>query len=139
MGLAEMDSNTKQTFSALQVTLELLFRFRLFSFRRDDLVLTIDWTNVTFTQDSVQLFNSRTDQCPRAQTLFRTNFENQTNNEQNYTVRTERTSSALFKYILTDTLSKTPDSSFVFRLPDSCVQTAGGIPREQSFPFGRDL
>ena len=100
--------------------------------------MTIDWTNVVFTQDPVQLFNSSTDQCPRAQTLFRTNFENQTNNEQSYTVRTERSSSSLFKYILTNTLSQTPDSSIVFRLPEAIVRTAGGVPREHSFPFGQD-
>ena len=101
--------------------------------------MTIDWKEVLFKQDPIRLLNSSTIHHPRAQILYRTNFENQTTNEHFYNVRAERTTCSIFRYLLTHTLLKSNESSLTFRLPDSISCTGIGISREHPLIFGRDV
>ena len=107
--------------------------------RRRDLLLTINWKHVVFTQADPCYHDGRVKRLPHSRTLFRTSFANRTDTEQSYLCKTNQCTEAILKFEYTPRLSKSQGSTaLIFRLPENVVQLAGGIQREQSVDFGKD-
>jgi hypothetical protein len=110
----------------------------MFYFRREELLIIINWKRVVFTQSNAHFYGSPPVRLPQSQILFRTNFNNQTTNEHSYLLKTERSTRSTFKFTFTQSLRKSQESIVIFRLPEEVVELSGGIKREQSVEFGQD-
>jgi hypothetical protein len=114
------------------------FSFFVVDFRREDLVITINWKHVIFMQSNVTFYGSPPVRLPKSQILFRTNFHNTTTKEQSYLFKTERFTCSTFKFTFTHSLTKSDESAVIFRLPEEIVELGGGIKREQCVEYGQD-
>ncbi|CAF0715941.1 unnamed protein product [Adineta steineri] len=107
-------------------------------YKREELLITINWNHVTFTQSDVRFYGSPPVCIPKSQILFRTNFTNTTTTEQLYSFKTERSTRSMFKFIFTHMLTKSTKSPIIFCLPDEIVQLGGGAKSDQSVEIGQD-
>lgn len=107
-------------------------------YKREDLIISINWKRVNFTQNNVHFYGSPPIRLPQSQILFRTNFNNKTNCEQAYQLKTERSTRSTFRFTFTQSLTKSQESVIIFRLPEEIVEVGGGVKREQSIGFGQD-
>lgn len=107
-------------------------------FRREELILTINWKRVVFKQNDVRYQGLPPVRLPQSQTLFRTNFNNKTACEQCYLLKADRSTRSTLKFSFHNRLLKSEESAIIFSLPNEIVETGGGIKREQSIECGRD-
>ncbi|CAF2932121.1 unnamed protein product [Rotaria sp. Silwood2] len=107
-------------------------------YKREELIVIINWKHVTFIQSNTHFYGSPPVRLPKSQILFRTNFNNNTHNEHSYKFQTERFTRSIFEFKFTQSLTKSQESSIIFRLPEEIVELGGGIKREQSIEFGQD-
>ncbi len=102
------------------------------------MIIRINWKRVVFVQSNVHFYGSSPVRLPQSQILFRTNFNNKTANEHSYLFKTERFTRSTFKFTFTQSLTKSQESSVIFRLPEEIAKVDGGIKREQCVEFGQD-
>jgi hypothetical protein len=141
MGLGYVEQKQDQTVGSLQAstTVQPCVSSRVSTqCSYDDLLITIQWKDVVFTQDPAHFSGSPPTRLPQSQILFRTHFHNRTSNEQSYLFKAERCTRSLFAFTFTQSLSKSDDASVSFRLPEAIVQCGGGIKQEQTVAFGQD-
>lgn len=113
--------------------LKHIFSYR---FRRADLLITVNWKNVTFNQDDVYLYNS-TSSCV-SRTLFRMNFDNKTLNEQLYNFIANRSTCTTLKILFQQSLLMSHESSITLHLPKQVISFQNHIKSEQVIPLGKD-
>jgi hypothetical protein len=103
-----------------------------------DLEFSIDWSGVSITQDEVKYFNKQTQPKSKSQTVFRTEFENHTKFEQEYSFTSERITkqTCLFKFSKSFTIEN--DNTIRFKVPASLLEIGGGFKSEYSVEFGKD-
>lgn len=102
------------------------------------MLITINWKRIIFSQSDVRFAGLPPVRLPQSQTLFRTNFNNKTTHDQSYAFKTERFTRSTFKFTFTNRLTKSEESTVIFRLPEEIARIGGGIKREQSVEYGRD-
>ncbi|CAF1247830.1 unnamed protein product [Adineta steineri] len=105
-------------------------------YKREDLLITINWKNVTFTQNNIDFSDISSSYFPRI--LNRTNFDNKTTNEHLYNFEIKRSTYSTLKILFTHTLHKTQESNMIFHLPQQIKQFYNDLQTEQSIQFGQD-
>ncbi|CAF1208858.1 unnamed protein product [Adineta ricciae] len=107
-----------------------------YRFRREDLVITINWKNLTLNQDDVYLYNSNSSCVSR--TLFRTNFDNKTLSEQLYNFTANRSTCSTLKILFKQSLAMSHESPITLHLPKQFISFQNHIKSEQMIPLGKD-
>ncbi|CAF1207302.1 unnamed protein product [Adineta ricciae] len=106
-------------------------------YKREDLLITINWKNVTLNQDDVHLYNSNSSCVSR--TLFRTNFDNKTLSEQLYNFTANRSTCSTLKILLKQSLAMSHESPITLHLPKQIMSFQNHIKSEQVIPLGKDM
>ena len=106
----------------------------------EDLDIVVNWARVELNQSDAQFErgpNPRS-QAPIAQTLFRTYFINNTNTEQEYSFKTERTTRQSCGFCFTKGFSREKEGGVTFKIPQDIIEIGGGIRSEQFVECGKD-
>lgn len=106
----------------------------------EDLDVVVNWARVELLQSDAQFErgpNPRT-QTPIAQTLFRTYFINNTNQEQEYSFKTERTTRQSCGFSFTKGFSREKEGGVTLKMPQDIIEIGGGIRSEQFVECGKD-
>jgi hypothetical protein len=105
----------------------------------EDLELVANWNKVELVQDDAKfdstLFGNK---APVAQTLFTTHFTNKTDNVQEYSFKTERTTrqSCCFSFMKGFTREK--EGGLNIKLPQEILEIGGGVRSTQQIQCGKD-
>lgn len=106
----------------------------------EDLGAVVNWDKVEIVQDEARFDESRDPHTnlPKTQTLFRTIFTNRTDQEQEYSFKTERTTRQTCSFSFIKGFSREKEGSISFKIPQDIVEIGGGIKTEQSIECGKD-
>jgi hypothetical protein len=113
----------------------------------EDLDIIINWAKVQLIQDDAKfdlgnhngnLRHLLTNQPPKTQTLFRTYFSNNTNQEQEYSFKTERTTRQSCTFSFYKGFSREREGGINVKIPQDIIEIGGGIRSEQSIECGKD-
>ncbi|CAF1227486.1 unnamed protein product [Didymodactylos carnosus] len=75
---------------------------------------------------------------PKSQILFKTHFTNNTDREQDYSLRAERSTVTTFNFTFMKGFTKEKEGAVTFKLPNEVVEVGGGIKHEQRVDYGKD-
>lgn len=106
----------------------------------EDLEVVVNWARVELIQSDAQFErgpNPRS-QAPIAQTLFRTYFINNTNTEQEYSFKTERSTRQSCGFCFTKGFCREKEGGVTFKIPQDIIEIGGGIRSEQFVECGKD-
>ncbi|UJR20778.1 hypothetical protein I4U23_023891 [Adineta vaga] len=131
-GIIDLDELVEQWIWQTYSKTKLLSRYK-----REDLLIKVNWKNVSFTQNDVYFYNSTSSCFPR--TLFQTNFDNNTSIEQSYNLTTNRTTCSTLKILFTQSLSMSQESTITLQLPKQMISLQNSIQCEQVISFGKDM
>ena len=115
----------------------------------DDLHIVVNWKRVHIEQgeakfdtsdrpSATSLIAATKKRAPRNQTLFRTFFTNRTDQEQEYSFKTERVTRQSVGFSFARGFSREKESGIWFKLPQDIVEIGGGMRSEQSVECGKD-
>lgn len=104
----------------------------------DDLDIVVDWKRVKFEYDEPKFEQAPKNFAPKNQTLFRTFFTNNTDLEQDYSFKTERTTRQSCTFSFNKGFSREKEGGFKFALPNDILELAGGLRESHSLEFGKD-
>lgn len=123
-----MWEKTKTTQSAKSVKCEL-----------EDLDIIVNWARVDLLQSEAQFERAQNRNIPPiSQTLFRTYFVNNTNQEQEYSFKTERATRQSCGFQFTKGFSREKEGGITFKIPQDIMEIGGGIRSEQYVEAGKD-
>lgn len=105
----------------------------------EDLDIVVNWNKVEINQEEA-IFREKLQPNKKIhqQTLFRTYFTNKTDQDQEYSFKTERTTRQSCSFTFIKGFSREKEGSISFKLPYDVVELAGGIKSEQSIECGKD-
>ncbi len=75
---------------------------------------------------------------PKSQILFKTHFSNNTDRDQEYSLRAERSTITTLNFSFTRGFTKEKDGTVKFKLPNEVLEVGGGLRHEQRVDFGKD-
>ena len=75
---------------------------------------------------------------PKSQILFKTHFSNNTDRDQEYSLRAERSTITTLNFTFTRGFTKEKDGTVKFKLPSEVLEVGGGLRHEQRVDFGKD-
>lgn len=106
----------------------------------DDLEIIVNWAKVELVQEEATFERSPNNQRRNllSETLFRTYFVNNTNQEQEYSFKTERTTRQSCGFSFSRGFSREKEGGITFKIPQEIVEIGGGIRSEQSVECGKD-
>ena len=107
-------------------------------YRREELDVKLVWKRVHFWQSEANFTRSHQTRLPKSQILFKTHFTNQTNREQEYSLRAERSTTSTLNFTFARGFTKEKEGSMKFKLPNEVLEVGGGIRHEQRVDFGKD-
>ncbi len=109
-------------------------------FELDDLQIVVNWKRVEIEQSEAKFETNSPmkNKMPSSQTLFRTYFTNKTDQEQEYSFKTERTTRQTVGFTFVKGFSREKEGAVSFKLPNDIVEIGGGIKSEQSVECGKD-
>lgn len=105
----------------------------------EDLDIVFNWNKVEFTQEEAK-FESKNSgkQAPVNQTLFKTYFTNKTNQVQEYSFKTERTTRQSCAFSFLNGFSREKGGNCSLKLPYEILEIGSGMRSEQSVEYGKD-
>lgn len=105
----------------------------------EDLEILVNWNKVELVQDDAKFEQtSQISKKPQQQTLFKTYFTNKTNQEQEYSFKTERTTRQSCGFSFIKGFSREKEGGINFKIPQEIVEIGGGIRSEHSVECGKD-
>ena len=106
----------------------------------DDLQIVVNWRRVEIEQSEAKFeHNTPTkNRIPNNQTLFRTYFTNKTDQEQEYSFKTERVTRQSVGFSFLKGFSREKEGAISFKLPQDIIEIGGGIKSEQTVECGKD-
>ncbi|CAF1003907.1 unnamed protein product [Adineta ricciae] len=107
-------------------------------YRREELDMKINWKRVNFWQSDATFTRSAQVRMPKSQILFKTHFSNNTNCEQEYSLRAERSTITTLNFTFTRGFTKEKEGSISFKLPHEVLEVGGGMKHEQRVEYGKD-
>jgi len=107
-------------------------------YRREDLDIEINWKRVNFWQSEAQFNRTHQIKMPKSQLLFKTNFTNNTDREQEYSLKAERSTITTFNFTFTKGFTKEKEGAVTFKLPNEVLEVGGGVRHEQRVDYGKD-
>jgi hypothetical protein len=105
----------------------------------EDLDIIVNWNKVDLTQDDA-VFKDRNNLNKKInqQTLFRTYFTNKTDQEQEYSFKTERRTRQSCTFSFVKGFTREKEGNISFKLPYDIVEIGAGLRSEQSVECGKD-
>lgn len=115
-------------------------RTKNIKYELDDLQIVVNWKRVEIEQNEAKFENNMSPKAkiPSNQTLFRTHFTNRTDQEQEYSFKTERVTRQAVGFSFVKGFSREKEGAISFKLPSDIVEIGGGIKSEQSVECGKD-
>lgn len=106
----------------------------------EDLEIVVNWARVELIQSEAQFERGPAPRshAPVAQTLFRTYFVNNTNQEQEYSFKTERSTRQSCGFSFTKGFCREKEGGVTFKIPQDIIEIGGGIRSEQFVEAGKD-
>jgi hypothetical protein len=107
----------------------------------EELDVHVDWSGVSITHDDVQYADQPHAPKPKSsvQTVYRTNFTNNTDAEQEYSFMTERATRQVCTLTFTNGFAlKNQGFTIKFTMPKDILSLGGGVKREHSVEYGYD-
>jgi hypothetical protein len=105
----------------------------------EDLDIVINWQKCQMTHDESRFHMEPTSmKVPNTQTLFRTFFTNNTDQEQEYSFKTERTTRQACSFTFVKAFARDKQAGITFKIPQDIVEIGGGMRSEQSVECGKD-
>ena len=107
-------------------------------YRREELQVTLNWKRVQFWQSEAKFDCSAQARLPKSQILFRTYFSNNTDRDQEYSLRAERSTITSLNFQYTRGFTKEKEGAITFKLPHEVLEVGGGLRHEQRVEYGKD-
>jgi hypothetical protein len=107
-------------------------------YRREELDITLNWKRVNFWQSEALFTHSSQMRMPKSQILFKTHYSNNTDCEQEYSLRAQRSTITTLKFTFMRGFTKEKDGCVKFKLPNEVLEVGGGLRHEQRVDYGRD-
>ncbi len=105
----------------------------------EDLEIIVNWKKVDILQDDAVFKDDKSiSKKLNQQTLFRTYFTNETEQEQEYSFKTERKTRQSCSFSFVKGFSREKEGQITFKLPYEIVEIGAGLKTEQSVEYGRD-
>lgn len=106
----------------------------------EDTQILIDWSKVELDQDDVKFDKPAKTPYrePVSQTLFSTYFTNKTDQDQEYSFKTERKTRQSCTYSFEKTFTREKETGLTIKLPQDILEIGGGIRSIQSVTCGKD-
>ncbi|RNA32451.1 LIN-24 (Twenty-four) Like [Brachionus plicatilis] len=105
----------------------------------EDLDILVNWKKVDMVQDDAKFEQTNPiRKTPQQHTLFKTYFTNRTNQDQEYSFKTERTTRQSCGFNFTKGFSREKEGEIKFKFPNEIVEIGGGIRSEHSVECGKD-
>lgn len=106
--------------------------------RREELQIDLNWKRVNFCQSEATFTRSAQLRLPKSQILFKTHFTNNTDREQEYSLRAQRSTVTTLNFTFLRGFTKEKQGSVTFKLPNEVLEVGGGIRHEQRVEYGKD-
>jgi len=103
----------------------------------DELDIHVNWNKVEINQEPA-VFEDKRIKHPHNQTLFKTFFTNKTNQVQEYSFKTERTTRQSCSFSFSKGFSREKEASISIKIPADILEIGGGIKSEQTIDCGKD-
>ena len=107
-------------------------------YRREELDVKLNWKRVNFWQSEAIFNHSAQVRQPKSQILFKTQFSNNTDREQEYSLRAERSTITTLNFSFVRGFTKEKEGSIKFKLPNEVLEVGGGLRHEQRVEYGKD-
>ncbi|UJR30085.1 hypothetical protein I4U23_017626 [Adineta vaga] len=107
-------------------------------YRREELDVKINWKRVNFWQSEAVFTRPAQLRIPKSQILFRTHFSNNTESEQEYSLRAERSTITTLTFSFMRGFTKEKEGTVTLKLPNEVLEVGGGIRHEQRVDYGKD-
>ncbi|CAF3455236.1 unnamed protein product [Rotaria sp. Silwood1] len=107
-------------------------------YRREELDIKLNWKRVNFWQSEATFTRSAQLRMPKSQILFKTYFSNNTDREQEYSLRAQRSTITTLNFIFMRGFTKEKEGCVTFKLPNEVLEIGGGLRHEQRVEYGRD-
>lgn len=107
-------------------------------YRREELDVKINWKRVNFWQSEAVFARPAQLRLPKSQILFKTHFTNNTESEQEYSLRAERSTITTLNFTFLRGFTKEKEGSVSFKLPNEVLEVGGGLRHEQRVEYGKD-
>lgn len=107
-------------------------------YRREELDMKLNWKRVNFWQSEANFTRPTQLRLPKSQILFKTNFTNHTDREQEYSLRAERSSMTTLNFSFSRGFTKEKEGAVTFKLPNEVLEVGGGLRHEQRVEYGKD-
>ena len=99
---------------------------------RDNLQMTVNWKHVRFSHHDPFFEEIAKPKAPKAQTLFKTYFSNSTNQEQEYSFKTERTTTSTCEVSIENGFTVGQELCVSLKTPCEVFEANAGFHRELS-------
>jgi len=107
-------------------------------YRREELDVKINWTRANFWQSEATFTRSAQFRMPKSQILFKTHYSNNTDCEQEYSLRAERSTVTTLNFSFMRGFTKEKEGCVTFKLPNEVLEVGGGLRHEQRVEYGKD-
>lgn len=107
-------------------------------YRREELDVKINWKRVNFWQSEATFTRPAQLRMPKSQMLFRTHFSNNTESEQEYSLRAERSTVTTLNFTFMRGFTKEKEGCVTLKLPNEVLEVGGGLRHEQRVDYGKD-
>ena len=107
-------------------------------YRREELDVKVNWKRVYFWQSEAQFKRPAHLRMPKSQILFKTHFSNNTDREQEYSLRAERSTTTTLNFSFMKGFTKEKEGCVTIKLPNEVLEVGGGLRHEQRVDYGRD-
>ncbi|CAF4126980.1 unnamed protein product [Rotaria socialis] len=107
-------------------------------YRREELHVNLNWKRVNFWQSDAVFTRPTQLRIPKSQILFRTHFSNNTESEQEYSLRAERSTTTTLNFSFTRGFTKEKEGCISLKLPNEVLEVGGGLRHEQRIDYGKD-
>ncbi|CAF1500997.1 unnamed protein product [Rotaria sp. Silwood1] len=107
-------------------------------YRREELDVKLNWKRVNFWQSEAVFTRPAQLRMPKSQILFRTHFSNNTESEQEYSLRAERSTITTLNFTFMRGFTKEKEGCVTLKLPNEVLEVGGGLRHEQRVDYGKD-
>src|SRR5262249_46306911 len=91
-------------------------------YRREELDVKLNWKRVNFWQGEAVFTRPAQLRMPKSQILFRTHFSNNTEREQEYSLRAERSTITALNFTFLRGFTKEKEGFVTFKLPNEVLE-----------------
>jgi hypothetical protein len=107
----------------------------------DELEVIVNWSKADILQEDAKFEGGNVHHAsiaPSQQTLFRTYFNNRTDNQQNYSFKTDRTTRQSCSFSFIKGFCREKEAAVGIKIPGDIIELGGGMRSEQSIECGKD-